>query len=101
VIRVIDGDTLILDIDLGMRIHTQQVVRLLGVNTPEIVGESRAAGLAAKEWVELELARHDKLLIETHLDKNDKYGRLLATVWLSDNETLNEAIIADGHGVKM
>ena len=97
VIRVIDGDTLLLDIDLGMRIHVTQIVRLLGVNAPEMTGEQRPAGIAAREWVSGQV--DSTVRIKTHLDRNDKYGRLLVEVFLADGTVLNQAIIAAGHGV--
>ena len=49
--RVIDGDTLDMDIDLGFEVVLASRVRLLGINTPEVVGVNKAGGLAATEFV--------------------------------------------------
>lgn len=118
-IRVIDGDTLDLDVDLGFDIHFQLRVRLLGVNTPETSGPKAAtekeAGLRAKARVE-GLVRTDKvellsglpassfpvpLTIETAKDAQDKYGRYLARIILPDGKVLNDLLLAEGLAVPM
>lgn len=47
-LRVIDGDTVVLDVDLGFRVRTTMTVRLKGVNCPERSGSTYAAGEAAR-----------------------------------------------------
>ncbi len=54
VIRIVDGDTVDLEIDLGCYSYIKRRCRLLGFDTPEVVGADRAAGLAASRrlsWV--------------------------------------------------
>lgn len=83
VIRVIDGDTLDLEVDLGFRVYHQVRVRLADVDAPEPRGDERERGLEAKAFVEewAELLRHGSewpLRIATA--KVGKYGRWLASV---------------------
>lgn len=50
--RVIDGDTVVLDIDLGFDTWLRnQTIRLYGLNTPEITGEEKPEGLKSKAWL--------------------------------------------------
>ena len=107
--RVVDGDTLDLNIDLGMGIHNYQRVRLQGVNTPETYGvkknsEEWQAGHKATARVKELLwdgtnSSPKDLWISTHKDKTGKYGRYLATVWFEMNEVLtclNELLVDEG-----
>ena len=81
VIRVIDGDTLVVDIDLGLRVWARgQHVRLLGINMPERV--TTLGILATSQLGDLVYAR--TVLLRTVKDRDDKYGRLLATVWVGE-----------------
>ncbi len=95
-----DGDTITVDIDLGMEIWLKdQRVRLFGIDTPEL--RSKDAGkkqLAkkAKEFVSDYLFAGDEITIRTHKDKTGKFGRLLATVFTEDNENLNELLVSAG-----
>ncbi len=87
-LRVVDGDTMDLDIDLGMKCHQHERVRLYGINTPETYGvkkdsEEWRAGMVAKARViELVNTPGAQLWIRTHKDKTGKYGRYLATVYV-------------------
>lgn len=102
--RVIDGDTLVLCFDLGFKIRVDQTVRLYGINTPELIGESAQAGQAAKDAVMKMLSTAVKLRARTHkMPKHDKYGRYLAEVVVIDaagnEKSLNETLLAEGHAV--
>lgn len=97
VVRIIDGDTVVLSCDLGMFVYHQTTVRLLGINAPEVVGTQKPAGLAAKAYLESRAPAGTPLIIQTQLDEGDKYGRLLATLYLLDGTNLNEDMIASGH----
>ena len=87
--KVIDGDTIDVTLDLGLRTTSHQRVRLLGTNTPEIFGvekETKAyqAGVRAKTFVE------DRVLgrmvwIRTYKDKAGKYGTYRAEVFFQDD----------------
>ena len=98
--KTIDGDTFDILIDLGFDTLRKGRVRLYGVNTPESRTtnlEEKKMGLAAKEFTDqwITAAGH-KIKIETILDKNEKYGRILARVWNEAGESLNEAIVKSG-----
>ena len=75
--RVIDGDTLSIDFDLGFFLNLKEIVRLAGINAPEI---NTKKGKDAKEFVESEL-KNAHLIVETR--KKEKYGRYLAYVYYS------------------
>jgi micrococcal nuclease len=98
VVRVLDGDTVELDIDYGRRIHQTEICRLYGINAPEVTGPTKVAGLAAASRLK-ELVTGKRLIIHTHLDRNDKYGRLLVELWLADDpsQCLNHLLLREGH----
>jgi len=111
-VRVVDGDTLDLDIDLGLNVHVMERVRLAGIDTPETYGvkkdsEEYAAGLRAKERVtELvmgiagvgvhEPSCRTELTVITQKDKAGKYGRYLVTIILPDGSYLNQILLDEG-----
>jgi len=101
VVKVVDGDTFKIVVDLGFEVKFgPKSVRLYGVNTPESRTtnlEEKKMGLAAKEFTDQWLtAANHKVKIETIIDKNEKYGRILARVWNEAGECLNEAIVKSG-----
>ena len=88
VLDVIDGDTVDLMIDLGFNIHHKIRVRLYGVNTPESRTKDlkeKELGLKAKQFTKDWLTNHKWVFVSTIPDKNDKYGRVLAKIYSSDN----------------
>jgi micrococcal nuclease len=97
-----DGDTLTVDIDLGLFMWRRgQKVRLQGVNCPEM---STPEGQPAKDFTAAWLAAAKSVVVDTILTKDaaEKYGRLLAVVWRDDDEvSLNDALLAAGHAVPM
>lgn len=103
VVRVVDGDTLDVTIDAGFRATREERLRLLGVNTPELRGASRPAGLAAREFATVWLAQAyagDEWPLVVQTVKADTFGRYLATVWrASDGRNLNADLLASGHAV--
>ena len=96
--RVIDGDTVDLDIDLGFWITVSHRVRLKDINAAEtrtLNLEEKTKGLVAKEWLKKELSREGEWIIETF--KEDKYGRILGTLYLvGDPVTINERMLNEG-----
>ena len=101
--NVYDGDTITADLDLGFYSHMKKVkLRLWGLNAPEVRGESRAAGLAARDWLR-ERVKGADIIVVTFKDKQGKYGRWLATLIDNANPegpTINEEMIAAGHAVE-
>ena len=96
--RVIDGDTVDLDIDLGFGVTLSHRVRLKDINAAEtrtLNTEEKEKGLAAKEWLKKELSREGEWVIDT--TKEDKYGRILGTLYrVGDPVTINERMLNDG-----
>jgi len=79
-VKVIDGDTLDLDIDLGFHVTIRQRVRLRGIDTPELRGPDETRANKAATEVTL-WTQGVELIIRTERDATDKYGRMLADVW--------------------
>lgn len=100
--RIVDGDTFDIVVDLGFKISTHQRIRLQGINTPETYNvkkdsEEYKKGLAAKNFAIQRIeANNYEALIETEKDTG-KFGRYIATVWLTDNEiSLNAELVEKG-----
>lgn len=91
-IRVVDGDTVWLDVDLGFDVRRKDSFRLYGINAPEM---STPEGTAAKEWL-VERLKDAAITITTEKDKREKFGRYLCTLWVGD-ANLNEQLVAEGH----
>ena len=90
--RVVDGDTLVLD--GGER------VRLIGVDTPETVHPSKPVehfGREASAFTK-RMAAGRRVRLEFHLERQDRYGRTLAYVYLDDGTFLNAELIRQGFG---
>jgi len=107
-VRVVDGDTLDLEIDLGLNIFSRQRVRLYGIDTPETYGvkkgsEEYEAGKKAAARVSEYIYNAD-LWIKTIEDKTGKYGRYLAEIYKIDAEgnlfCLNDILVNEGLAVR-
>lgn len=101
VTSVYDGDTCTVDIDLGLKtwLHSEKL-RLHRINTPELRGSDREAGLAARDYLR-SLIDKKEVLLQTVEDKTGKFGRYLAELWILNNEgkwiNVNDQMIASGH----
>jgi micrococcal nuclease len=96
VTHVIDGDTIEVAAHPGA---TPTRVRLLGVDAPEMRGDDGAPEYWADASTKYARARSNKKTVTLRLEPThtrDKYRRLLAYVYLSDNETLNLALVREG-----
>ena len=94
VTKVVDGDTIYGNADLGFNIKMYVKLRLARVNTPEIRGEEKEQGLISKAEVKRlcdELG--DKVVINT--TKKGKYGRWIAEV-LIDGVNLSDHLVEAG-----
>ena len=99
-LRVIDGDTIDCVIDLGFDIKYKCRVRLKGIDTPEIRTrdlEEKKRGFAAKERVVELLSVCETFIIKTELDKKGKYGRILVTIFINNEESINQILLLEGH----
>jgi len=93
--RVVDGDTIDAEIDLGFKIFIKERIRLMGIDTPE----SRTRNLAEKSWGKAASARLSELLAEadgkftlvTKMQKKGKFGRILGTIQVSTKDGIVDA----------
>ena len=96
--RVIDGDTLDIDIPDGRDDYTR--VRLLGIDAPETAGEQSPPRVFAPQATEFAIELAQGQSVTVYLDAPNptrgKYGRLLAYVRLPDGRFLNEVLLAEG-----
>lgn len=100
VVRVVDGDTIDADVDLGFYCTMRLRLRILGVDTPELNSKDpaeREKALKAKQFVEDALLPIPGILIKT--SKADSFGRWLATVTYYGGKNLAEELLANGHAV--
>tara|TARA_Y100000004_G_scaffold189753_1_gene245856 strand:+ start:209 stop:643 length:435 start_codon:yes stop_codon:yes gene_type:complete len=97
IVRVVDGDTVDVDIDLGFGVWLQkQRVRLYGVDTPESRtrdAEEKVFGNLAKKFVEDRLPVGSKQKLRTRLDGKGKFGRILGEFLIYDPKTDRESTI--------
>jgi len=95
--RVIDGDSVVLDIDLGFYIFMNETkIRLYGIDTPEMNSEDpllRLQAVLATRYLYDNLPIGSKVKINTVLDKREKYGRLLATIITEDGFNINDGLL--------
>ena len=94
VTRVIDGDTIVVRLDGGR----SERVRVIGIDTPE-VGDCWAAQATA-ETRRLADGKHVTLIGDGTQDTRDRYGRLLAYVWLPGGKDLGFQLMAGGYARK-
>lgn len=93
VIRIVDGDTLWLDIDLGFRLHIQTDVRLAHINTPETVNYSlQGISDPAAAYVSECVPPGASCVVE--ISRPDKYSRWLATIFFLPGEVDRAKILA-------
>lgn len=102
VLRVVDGDTIDVDIDLGFNVSYTQRVRLAGIDTPESRTtdlKEKALGLEVKEYLKHSLEGAEDVIIQTEKpDSSEKYGRILGWLFINDDEiSLNEKMINEGY----
>ena len=106
IVKVVDGDTIDVLIDLGFDLYKKERVRIAGVDTPEKRTrdlEEKALGLDATYWMKKQLedtiAGDEELIIRTELKGGTgKYGRLLGWLYVGEDAvSLNEQMITEGY----
>jgi micrococcal nuclease len=100
--KVVDGDTIDVDIDLGFDISFSSRVRLAGIDTPESRTTDKiekALGLESKEYLKKAIDASKTVVIKTEkMDSSEKYGRILGWVFLDGSEiSINQKMINDGY----
>ena len=107
VVKIIDGDTVDVDIDLGFGIwiHKERI-RLLGIDTPESRTrdkEEKKYGLAAKKYLTEMLNDEGGIVLKTKKDAEGKSGRILGELWrTTDNadKSINQYLVDEHHAVQ-
>jgi micrococcal nuclease len=90
-----DGDTVTADIDCGFGvILRKQKLRLLGIDTPELRGDTLIEARISRDWLRAKVAERD-VIIRTHKDRKGKYGRWLAELFI-DGININKQMITEG-----
>lgn len=102
VVRVIDGDSVEVTIDLGFKIYKRDVVRLEGIDTPELNSkdeEAREKAQAAKERLEQLLPVGATVFLDSR--RLEKYGRILGAIYIGEEPTVSvgEVLLIEGHAV--
>ena len=100
--KVVDGDTIDADIDLGFDISLTKRIRLAGIDTPEsrtADANEKKYGLESKEWLKKKVEGAKNILIKTELpDSTEKYGRIIGHLFINDQDTsLNDQMIVEGY----
>ena len=100
--KVVDGDTIDVDIDLGFDISFSSRVRLAGIDTPESRTTDKiekALGLESKEYLKKAIDASKTVVIKTEkMDSSEKYGRILGWVFLDGSEiSINQKMNNDGY----
>ena len=111
IVKVVDGDTVDVDIDLGFGVWLKKErVRLFGIDTPESRTRDlveKKHGLAAKDFLVREMEEADDVILATNKDAEGKFGRILGTlIGVHSNEldgsmrvNINEKMVDFHHAV--
>lgn len=107
ILKVVDGDTVDIDIDLGFGVwlHKERV-RMMGIDTPESRTRDlteKAFGLASKQFVKDHLPIGSMQVLKTEIDKSGedakgKFGRILGDFLIGDKR-LTDMLVEEGHAV--
>ena len=106
VIKVVDGDTVDVDIDLGFGVTlTDERVRIMGIDTPESRTRDKVEDLfgeAAKERLKVLMKDGGKLITTEDRkgeDMKGKFGRILGDFRIGDGRKVTDILIEEGHAV--
>jgi len=102
VVKVVDGDTIDVVIDLGFSIMYASRVRLAGIDTPESRTTDKvekALGLESKKYLADRINAAKNVVIKTEkLDSSEKYGRILGWIYLDgESKSVNTEMIEKGY----
>jgi micrococcal nuclease len=102
VTKIVDGDTIDIDIDLGFNISYSQRLRLAGIDTPESRTTDKfekALGVESKDYLKYKFKDSKNIIVKTEKpDSSEKYGRILGWVYIDGNtKSINEQMIEDGY----
>ena len=98
VVRVVDGDTVDIIIDLGFDLTKRERVRVGGVDTPEKRTRNKKEkmlGLDATSFAEEWFAKEGDVVVKT--SKDGKYGRMIGFFWRGEDDCFNQELIDLGY----
>ena len=102
--RVVDGDTVDAELDLGFNIIYKERIRLMGIDTPESRTRNKVEkklGLKSKARLKELISEHKgNIILRTSQEGKGKFGRILGSLVVADNGVevnLNDILIAEGH----
>ena len=105
-VKVVDGDTVDVDIDLGFGVWLRkQRIRLYGIDTPESRTRDKVEkvyGLAAKDFLSKMLSTGE-ISIKTHKDAKGKFGRILGELFMKTSVgelSVNQSLVENSHAVR-
>lgn len=105
-VRVVDGDTIFLRVDVGFYASVEIKFRLARINAPELTSPDpvkAAAAVKAKDFLQFLVNASPQLLIQSI--KTDEYGRWIADIFTVENGpgnpcvNLNDSMVMNGHAV--
>ena len=102
-VKVVDGDTIDIDIDLGFGVWLQnQRIRMYGIDTPESRTSDdieKVYGNAAKLFL-VKWTNSGDLTLKTFKDGKGKYGRILGEIWYAGKHNINQLLVDNHHAVR-
>lgn len=102
VMSVYDGDTIRVDIDLGLKTWIKnESIRLSRINAPEVRGSEKVKGIKSRDYLR-KLILKKEIIIKTIKDKKGKYGRYLGEIWIEKNRqciNINDLLVTKGYAV--
>ena len=101
-VRVVDGDTVDVDIDLGFGVWLRkQRIRLYGIDTPESRTSDdveKVYGLAVKDFL-IKWTNAGDLTLKTFKDGKGKFGGILGELWFGRTHNINQILVDNHHAV--
>ncbi len=106
VVKIVDGDTVDVDIDLGFGVWLKKErIRMFGIDTPESRTrdlDEKKYGLMAKDYITKLLNDEGGIVLKTRKDAEGKYGRILGELWRTTDfadTSINDLMIKNHHAV--
>jgi micrococcal nuclease len=99
--RVIDGDTIVVTLALGLGIHMSKFkIRMAYIDAPEM--RDKPFGQESKDFI-IDFIANKAIVVKTKSDKKDKYGRYLCEVYVKTGDewvSVNSKMLTEGQAVK-